>query len=116
MTAIQLEWTGPDRTGQSYLITEYSSCYLGIQLIFSWTTSEPGRCGGANDGRTPILGCTHEPRRKAAYCIDVVVCAQEKRREKREKVGESRKRRIERKGRIGGGINCGQRIIGLNGT
>ena len=56
-------------------------------------------CGGANDGGTPILGCTQEPQRKAAYCIDVVVCAREK---KREKEGESRKSRIERKGRIGG--------------
>ena len=43
-------------------------------------------CGGANDGRTPILGCTQELWRKAAYCIDVVVCVQEKRKEKREKV------------------------------
>ena len=60
------------------------------------------RCGGANDGSTPILGCTQEPRRNAAYCIDVVVCAQEERREKREKVGESRKSTIERKCRIGG--------------
>ena len=57
------------------------------------------RCGGANDGGTPILGCTQEPQRKAAYCIDVVVCAREK---KREKGGESRKSGIERKGRIGG--------------
>ena len=57
------------------------------------------RCGDANDGGTPILGCTQEPRRKAAYCIDIVVCAREKKREKGE---ESRKRRIERKGRIEG--------------
>ena len=48
------------------------------------------RCGGANDGRTPNLGCTQEPRRKATYCIDAAVCA-----------GES-KRRKGRKGRIGG--------------
>ena len=45
------------------------------------------------------MGCTQEPRRKAAYCIDIVVCAREKKREKGE---ESRKRRIERKGRIEG--------------
>ena len=45
------------------------------------------------------MGCTQEPQRKAAYCIDVVVCAREK---KREKGGESRKSGIERKGRIGG--------------
>ena len=32
-----------------------------------------GRCGGANNGRTHILGCTQELRRKAAYCIDIVV-------------------------------------------
>ena len=25
---------------------------------------DPVRCGGANDGRTPNLGCTQEPRRK----------------------------------------------------
>ena len=36
-------------------------------------------------GRTPILGCTQEPREKAAYCIDVVVCVGEKKREKVEK-------------------------------
>ena len=59
------------------------------------------RCGGANDGSTPILGCTQEPRKKAAYCIDVVMCVQENRREKRVK---GRKGRIEGKGRIGGGI------------
>ena len=68
------------------------------------------RCGGANDGRTPILGCTQEPRRKAAYCIDVVMCVREKRREK---VGGSR---IVGGGRIGGGISCRRRIIVLNGT
>ena len=52
-------------------------------------------CGGANDGRTPNLGCTQEPRRKAAYCIDAAVCA-----------GKS-KRGKGRKGRIGG-IGCGR--------
>ena len=57
------------------------------------------RCGGANDGSTPILGCTQEPRKKAAYCIDIVMCTREK---KGEKGGESRKSRIERKSRIGG--------------
>ena len=57
------------------------------------------RCGGANDGGTPILGCTQEPRRTTAYCIDAVVCTREK---KREKGGESTKSRLERKGRIGG--------------
>ena len=57
------------------------------------------RCGGANDGCTPILGCTQEPRMKAAYCIDIVMCVREKKREKRRK---GKKGRIERKGRIGG--------------
>ena len=61
-------------------------------------------CGGANDGRTPSLGCIQELRRKVVYCLDVVVCTQEKRRERR---GESRKRRIERKSRIGG-IGAGE--------
>ena len=41
-----------------------------------WYTVLLTRCGGANDGRTPILGCTQEPRRKAAYCIDIVVCVE----------------------------------------
>ena len=44
------------------------------------------RCGGANDSHTPNLGCTQEPQRKAAYCIDAVVCVGEKKREKLEKV------------------------------
>ena len=61
-------------------------------------------CGGANNGLTPSLGCIPEPRRKVVYCLDVVVCTQEKTRERR---GESRKRRIERKSRIGG-IGAGE--------
>ena len=69
------------------------------------------RCGGANDGRTPNLGCTQEPRRKAAYCIDAVVSVGEK---KREKVGKSRiveKSRIDGKGRIGGGIHAAGALL-----
>ena len=44
------------------------------------------RCGGANHSRTTILGCTQEPRRKAVYCLDVVVCAQENGEKEEEKV------------------------------
>ena len=83
---------------------------LGKGVTDLLTHRPTNSCGGANDGRTPILGCTQELWRKDALLhICSHVCG-------REKEGKGRKSRIERKGRIGGDINYGRCIIVLGET